>query len=157
MENTRSNELPIIKTLTKTQMEYLINKINEISERLFVVGNNGESILSSVLTEEDKYYFDNYCKKNNMVYDTPESLQKACEGYILSLKELQLITLTISFEPTVTSLQKIGKAIELTLGYPVLIDYKYKPGIIGGAEIEYKGKYFKFTLAELVNKVIIHK
>lgn len=65
-------------------------------------------------------------------------------------KETPDIKLTLAFDPTQETIQKVSKWVKMSVG-DVLIDYKVDRSIIGGAIVEYGGKIGDFSVKKLLS------
>ncbi len=65
-----------------------------------------------------------------------------------TLLGLPIVKLEIAFSPSEEFLQKISNWMEKNLGKKVILDVTVNPKIIGGAIIEYQGKWRDFSLVK---------
>lgn len=89
-------------------------------------------------------------------YQTPEK-----QVFFLHLLKKDLISLPkakieIAFEPVQSTLNKISEWFEKKLGKRVVLDIVINPKIVGGAKIEYNGKWRDFSLIKKIHEVKTH-
>lgn len=66
------------------------------------------------------------------------------------LKKLKEIQLTLAFEPTDATLEKIFLWVRENVGEGIILDINYSKTISGGAVIIHKGKYRDYSLKKLI-------
>jgi len=69
------------------------------------------------------------------------------------LKSLPKVKIEIAFEPEKETLEKISQWFKENLKKKVILDLKINPKIIGGAKIEYQGKWRDFSLAKKIKEM----
>ena len=75
-------------------------------------------------------------------------------GLLEALTGLDVVKLTLAFEPTSISIDKFwSKIVEIT-GRHVLLDIFYKPRILGGAHVSSGGEYKDFSLEKALDAEI---
>ncbi|MEK7526183.1 MAG: F0F1 ATP synthase subunit delta [Patescibacteria group bacterium] len=69
------------------------------------------------------------------------------------VQDLKTLDLTLSFEPTVETRQKIFTWVKTNMGEGVVINLKFDPTIIGGAQIAFNGKYVDLSLKKIIDTI----
>lgn len=75
-----------------------------------------------------------------------EKVLKSLKTAISKLKEVKL---TMSFEPSTTTVDKIYSWIRINLGPDHILDINTKPEILAGITISYKGRYRDYSVAKI--------
>jgi len=63
--------------------------------------------------------------------------------------DMEKVYLTLAFEPSIDTLDRISGLIRTFIGKPCLIDFSFDPRLIGGVEIIYKGEYRDFSFRRI--------
>jgi F0F1-type ATP synthase delta subunit len=74
------------------------------------------------------------------------------ENLKIKLDSLPLLKMTLAFSPTQSTIEKISQFLENKLGKKIILDISYNPEILGGAILEYRGKYLNLSLAKNFEK-----
>jgi len=140
--------------------EELIFYLEELSRAQQAVFKQGGVLLSEKLkgkiSEELKNFFERMEKKG-MLSKNPEqqySFLEKIKKYLLSLSEVKL---EIAFSPSNDFLKEISLWFEKELGQKVILDLTVNPKIVGGAIIEYQGKWRDYSIAKEIDKSIKDK
>ena len=95
--------------------------------------------------------------RSNVALIIKSSIEKAridrdkyLQGLKNELKKLKEIQLTLAFEPTDATLEKIFLWVRENVGKGIILDINYSKTISGGAVIINKGKYRDYSLKKLI-------
>jgi F0F1-type ATP synthase delta subunit len=95
--------------------------------------------------------------RSNVALIIKSSIEKAridrdkyLQGLKNELKKLKEIQLTLAFEPTDATLEKIFLWVRENVGKGIILDINYSKTISGGAVIIHKGKYRDYSLKKLI-------
>jgi len=69
-------------------------------------------------------------------------------------KKMQIVTLTIAFSPSYTTINTISALIKKKYGELTLIECGYAPSIIAGVTVVYDGKYYDFSVRKKFDQVM---
>ncbi len=141
----------IVNSLVKTKYDanLFLTEIDVLQRSLYKVG------------EED---FDHALEKSVRA-KTSYAIQKASMGAskeeVLKflknkINSLVFLKLTIAFEPTAEVIGRIHTWARQNVGEGVAIDFSVDKSILGGATIEYKGKFKSNTLAEKAEQYFLN-
>jgi F0F1-type ATP synthase delta subunit len=146
----------IIKTLTKSNLKLLLKKLEAIKAGIYKTSNSEElkNLIKEVFTQDENRNFVNFCGQNKYSIDLPKDIEKACAHYEEELRNLVPFTLTLAYYPSVNSIERIADYIEEVAGKPVLLEIITKPEIVGGAIIEFNGRFHRNTLDDIVDKTL---
>jgi len=96
-------------------------------------------------------------EKEKIISKVPEKNQIFFENLKKYLQNLPQIKMEIAFQPKREFLKEISSWVEKESKQKVVLDLIFNPEIIGGAIIEYQGRYFDFSLAKKVDELISKK
>lgn len=68
------------------------------------------------------------------------------------IESLKTLELTLGFEPTKETIQKIFAWVRTNLGEGIVVGTKYDPDIVGGVLISFNGKYADLSLKKAIDK-----
>lgn len=126
------------KIRTKEDIQKLINEIEVILQSLYQ-----KQGVESVLKAQVRAWVSQALEE-----DWKSAPNK--EEYLIRLKEvlngLKPLSLTISFEPTELSLEKLSYFVKQNLGGNIYLDINYDPRLLAGAIIVYQGRYLDMSL-----------
>ena len=95
--------------------------------------------------------------RSNVALIIKSSIEKAridrdkyLQGLKNELKKLKEIQLTLAFEPTDATLEKIFLWVRENVGKGIILDINYSKTLSGGAVIIHKGKYRDYSLKKLI-------
>ncbi len=95
--------------------------------------------------------------RSNVALIIKSSIEKAridrdkyLQGLKNELKKLKEIQLTLAFEPTDATLEKIFLWVRENVGKGIILDINYSKTISGGAVIIHKGRYRDYSLKKLI-------
>lgn len=72
-------------------------------------------------------------------------------NYLLSLPKIKL---TLAFQPNKEFLKQISEWLQKEVGQKIVLNIFVNPHIVGGAIIEYKGKYLNFSLIKEIQQFL---
>jgi len=72
-------------------------------------------------------------------------------NYLLSLPKIKL---TLAFQPNKEFLKQISEWLQKEVGQKIVLNIFVNPHIVGGAIIEYKGKYLNFSLIREIQQFL---
>jgi F0F1-type ATP synthase delta subunit len=147
---TYSDILRDIKTID--QARELGSEIDTLLNNLFKTKKGFEDILSLITAVGSQKIKDSLL--NNKI---DMSNQTATKDFLESLKheiqKLKEINLTLAFEPNQSTIDNLFTWISQNLGDGIVLQINVDKSILGGAIIEYKGKYEDLTLRKKLEEV----
>lgn len=85
-----------------------------------------------------------------------ESKEVGMERYLEDLKRslgtITILSASISFEPSLSFIEKISFWLKTNVSRDLVIDLLYNAHIIGGMQFSYKGKYLDLSLRKKISK-----
>lgn len=137
--NIYSSILDLIKT--KSDLDKLLAGVRMIKDSLYKVGSYEQALNKEIDAEIDA--------------KVVAMIQKATEGkdirnFLLELEKrlenFKFLKLTICFEPTPEQLANIMEWVNKNLAQGILLEINYDSSLVGGAIVEFEGKYGDFTI-----------
>ncbi len=134
-ETVKSSLLPI-DVKTKTELTFILKEVAELKTE--IGKSEAPRIRSGKLA-------DFLSKKENK--------RLALEELEKELKSVSVFGLRVAFSPPEKSIDKFKNWIERELKRPVVLDLTVDPGIIGGAVVEFDGKWGDFSLSKKMKEL----
>lgn len=79
-----------------------------------------------------------------------DDVQKIIENLTDALNSLTVVKITLAFRPTEKFINTLVTSLRKDFGDRIVLDISYDPAIIGGAVIEYKGKYIDNSIKHAI-------
>lgn len=105
------------------------------------------------LTNKNLYHFFLKLEKEGEIFLEPKNQFEFLERLKDFIKNLPLLKLEVAFLPSQKTIEKISEWIKKEVGKKVILDIYFNPTIVGGAILEYGGKYFDFSLGKEIDKI----
>lgn len=143
--------------ITKEDLIFFIDEINLAKEFIF---KEKEVTLSEKLKGKVSKIFESFLKeleREKIISADPEKNRiffDKLKNYLLAIPQIKI---EIAFEPSKTFINKIYSWLENNAREKIILDLIFNPAIGGGVIIEYKGRYFNFSLAKKVDELISKK
>ena len=74
-----------------------------------------------------------------------------------SLADLAVVKLTLAFEPSESTIDKIITFVRQTLSEKIILEVRFEPKILGGVILEFRGLYRDYTLKSRLDEVFKNK
>ena len=142
------------KIITKEDLIFFIEEVNILQSFIF---KNTRIPLSDRLNKKVEEDFKQYIKEledQNLLSGSPNQQLSFFEDLKDYLQKIPQLKLEIAFSPPRSFLLAIKKWFREKNGQEVILDITVNPEIVGGATIEYQGRYRDFSLLEKLNKSI---
>lgn len=141
--------------ITKEDLVYLLDDINQVQE---VVYQKDQKKLSQktkgLISERLRKIIKSQEPKKLSSRGQQEKFLTELKDY---LQEIPQIKITIAFSPSDSFLEEISQWLENEVGERVIIDLTVNHRIVGGAIIEYQGRYLNFALDQKIEQVTSHE
>ena len=145
------------KVFTKKEYIDLIAKYNDLLTKLYQTDGDVSYKFDLLLTEEEKSHFDQFTSEKKMEYGSPEKAKTAIMEYLKYLRHIDTINIILSYEPPLAHLYNLKSFFGSRLNKDIMIVHTVDESILGGAIIEYRGKYSDYSLKRTVDKVFESK
>lgn len=150
-----SDILSNIKTVDEANR--FASEIDTLLDALFKTqGNAFEKALNSISIPNKQTLKEAFLKDNVSFED-----KTMIKEYLIGLKErvqkLRVLKLSLGFAPSEDSIDKLFTWVLKNQGVGVILDIKEDKKIIGGAIIEFEGKYKDFSLKKKLEEVFASK
>lgn len=141
---------------TTTEAHLMVSKLKEA--KLLLTGKAGVDVVQMLGDKIDRD------TREGLIADQAESKQdwqSYLDGLINYLTRLPVLTLTLAIKPSDDLLARINQELSKVTGGQSLIDIKYESGVLGGAKMEFNGKYLDLSLdkrmSEFITKEMVTK
>lgn len=140
----------IVGLLVRTRFEanQLLAELDVLERALFKIGDGD---FNSTIQKSIRISTANALSKI-FATDSKEIALKTLRDHVNALKYLRL---TIAYEPTSESIEKIFIWIKQNIGPGIAMELTYDKTILGGAVIEYAGKIQSYTLKQKVDNYFL--
>ncbi len=146
--------MKITRSLSLGQYNNLLNSLYRLSNDLYSVDTNIDSKVNEYLTEEEKEIFDEVKSELGVGMLDVESVKKIIEEFEKSLRAMPQVTIQIAYEPTVHDVESVIAFFNSRLDYGLVVNMKINPEIVGGAVVEFNGKYNDYSIKGLIDEVL---
>lgn len=141
------------RILTKEELIVLFEEICLVQNCIFKDTNIP---LSEKLKGKTRKEFTDFLKKiekENSDFLNPNQQCAFFEDLKKNLKKIPQLKLEVAFEPSVEFLLKIKQWFYEKNRKEIILDFLVNPGIVGGAIIEYQGKYCNFSVGKEIDEL----
>ena len=119
------------KIYTRLEVDEVLSELNLLKVSLSKTDNSFDEAL------KNKVRLD--------LADTPKDVDQISQ-LIKQIESLKVVELALAIKPTQNFIEKILTFVETNFGSDIVLDLKFNPDLIAGAQIVYGGKYFDFSL-----------
>ena len=121
---------------TTDDRDQMIDDIDEFEKAQFLGGNRKDGLYKKINSENLKIL--------RQYADDPEALKKLRND----LLDLEIVRVTISYEPSVSTVDMVSSWARENLKRDVLVSFDIDKNIEGGAVISFRGKYANLTIKD---------
>ncbi len=136
--------------ITKSQASDFSLRLSNILDKMFENDFNLEKALIEEFGIEKKDKFIMQLHENKLSTNINDFLKTLPE----IVAKIPIITITIAFEPSQETLQSISQWFLINLKTQYILDLQIDRKIIGGAVINFNGKYKDYSIKPLFNEII---
>lgn len=140
---------------TKSQATDFSARLATLSEMIYKTNFQLESALMELFGIQKKEKFLSFLRENNVAIDNPSSLKDFFLKLQTTIAQLPVFSLTIAFEPSEATLQAISSWFLLNLKKQMLFEFTVDSSLIGGAVINYNGKFKDYSVKKPVEQLVI--
>ncbi len=119
------------KIYTRLEVDEVLSELNLLKVSLSKTDNSFDEAL------KNKVRLD--------LADTPKDVDQISQ-LIKQIESLKVVELALAIKPTQNFIEKILTFVETNFGPDIVLDLKFNPDLIAGAQVIYGGKYFDFSL-----------
>lgn len=146
---------PLLENVfTKEDILFLLAQISHLQKIVF----KKEGLLSEKAKEEisqNLYHLILEAEKRGKVSSNQKNQFDFLEELKKEFSQMPVLKMQIAFSPSQETIRKISKYLEKELGKKFILDIIVNPEIIGGAILEYQGKYLNLSLAKEFEKLFL--
>lgn len=150
-----SDILRQIKTIDQArslniEIDILIQDLFKIEDNFFEKALNSISAITSQMLR-DAFL------KENISFENKTMIKEYLIGLKEQLQNLKTIKLSVSFEPSLNSIDNIFSWVLKNQGTGIVLDIKTDKTILGGTTIEFEGRYKDFSLKKTLEEAFANK
>jgi F0F1-type ATP synthase delta subunit len=138
---------------TKEDLISLKQEISEIQKKIFSQSGLLSEKVKNIARRELLEFILEAESKGEIYFDPKEQFE-FLENLKRRLESLPVLKMVLAFSPPVGTIEKISQFLERELGKKIILDLSCNPEIIGGAILEYEGKYINLSLAKNLEKIL---
>jgi F0F1-type ATP synthase delta subunit len=142
------------KIITKEDLIFFLDQINLAEQFLFKERNIPlTEKLKGKVSEDFKNLIEKLENENVITGDVERSRKffEDLKNYLLKIPQIKI---EIAFKPSRMFIEKISLWLEKNFGEKIIVDLYFNPEIVGGAIVEYKGKYLNYSLEKKIDELI---
>lgn len=139
---------------TKSEANDFLSRLNTVTDKVFQTNFNLKHAFTEQfgISESDRLLA--LLQENNITIDSFDAVKKFLATIQESITALPILTLTVAFEPKEENLKALSEWFVINAKKQVLFDITVNPKLVAGATINFKGKYFDFTVRPTVERIM---
>lgn len=142
---------------TTEEIAILLDEISQAQKNVFK--ERGRTLIEKLkgkVSEEFEKFLEKL-ERENLIPRDSEGQFLFFEKFKKYLRGLPKIKLEIAFLPSDEFLNKISQWLKMQFNRKIILDLIFNPKIVGGAVIEFEGKYFDFSVSKEIDKIFEKK
>lgn len=132
--------------ITSTDVVKAKDKLESLEDSMFTSETEVESLLNKHLSPNEKDSLSLYCQEKKLSLKSKKELEVVIDNLKKDLQGLTEVLITFAYQPSVQSLSLFKNLLSEKTGNNVVLDINTDSSILGGAIIEYKGKFGDYSL-----------
>ena len=140
---------------TKAQSHDFSIRLANLSDKLYETGFDLEKALIDDLGLTKKEKFMSLLRNNNVNISSISDLRNFLDKLQEKIKNLPTLSLSLSFEPNEQTLELLDEWFTLNLKKQFIFDIAVNPKLIGGAAINFNGKYLDCSIKSKFDKILL--
>ncbi len=150
----KSNENIIAQEVrTRENRDLLLLELENISFEVFQKKSTSlEDYLSGTLRMSTAKLIRTLAKDEGISLDDKEGIANLLSTLKDKLLNLKVLTLTLAFEPTEKTIDKLYDEVSKRFGPEVILDFLKDRGVAAGAIVSYAGIYTDYSLRKIVRE-----
>ena len=133
---------------TVEDKDRLFSEIDLVSKAIYVEGELLK-VLDSQVSKTLRGYVGNETSQ--------EVISQKLSDLKKSLAEFSVVKLTLAYEPSESTIDKILAFLRQNLGEKTILEMQFEPKILGGVIFEFRGSYKDYTLKSRLDEVFKNK
>ena len=122
------------------------NKLTTLKSVIFNIGEDLEKTLDKIFSNQEKESFKEFFANNSLKLTNNSDSNLGIEKILEEIEKTPTAVLTLAYVPSVYSVKKISGLINESAKQPIILNINTNPRILGGALIEYQGKFEDYSL-----------
>lgn len=140
--------------LTKSETAEFAVGLSQISQQIFQAGFSLEQTLTYQFGVEKKDLLMEFFKERGVNWQDSSALNKFLSDLQEEVMKIPTVTLTVAFVPKADTAGMIADWIALNAGTAMILDFQVDRELIGGAMINFKGKFCDGSIKQKFVEVI---
>jgi F0F1-type ATP synthase delta subunit len=140
---------------TKAQANDFSIRLASLSDKLYETGFSLEKELINDLGLTKKEKFMSLLRDNNINTSTVSDLKAFFDKLQENIKNIPTLSLSLAFEPNEETLKLLDEWFTLNLKKQFIFDIAVNTKIIGGAAINFNGKYLDCSIKPKFDKILL--
>lgn len=137
----------LVKITTKEDQEKILSELDTLASSLYINNGNGfQDVLRSQVRSWVSEYLESLSK------NTIEEKSQTISDMKTRIQSMQTITLTIAFEPTFQTIERLSHYLKSVAGVHTLLRIIYDPTVIAGCRITTGSHYRDYSFSDQLNK-----
>jgi len=133
--------------LTTEDTVRIKNKLSALNRSIFDIGNDVDKTLDSIFSHEEKAGFKDFFSEQNLKITSTENIKLGIAKLLEEIENTPTAVLTLAYVPSTHSVRRISSFIAERTNQPTILRNNTNPKILGGALIEYQGKFADYSLS----------
>ncbi len=135
---------------TKAEADHFCTQVEALSESLYSKKTKIKEKIEGIFNADMNNLLLKKFKNSDIAITNAIAVQKFLTELKDEIKKVPIIHITLSFDPKQSTVERIYTWISFNLKKSIFIDIKLDHQIVGGAIIEFEGKYFDYTLKKII-------
>ena len=138
---------------TKGQATDFLTRLSALSEEVYHIDFSVERAAMKHLGVRKGELFLKLLKDHGVTLDSDKETKAFIDKIQSAIRELNILTITIAFEPDESTFQALSEWFLINLKKQFILEISVNPAIIAGAAINYKGTYLDCSIKQLFEKI----
>jgi len=131
---------------------FLLEKLAELEKAVFTTEKPFEKHVQDELSFSVSQALLVQAQQANVSFNSPESIKNFLSEQEAMVRALPIVGIRVAVPLSYDTVKSISKWFDSNLEKKVLVELKVDSGLLGGATIEWNGKYMDYSLKKLLNE-----
>ena len=154
--NSGNSKYSMVVDLVKTDRDRMqvVNELDFLIASLYVVHpDQMDSIIKTKVSVSLANVIRTLLETQNIQISDLQGIKNVLNGVLKLIKELNIIHATIALDPSEALIDALSEWVRDNIEPGLLLSFSIDRHILGGAILDYRGKYWDFSLNKKVNDV----
>ena len=130
----------------------LLEKLAKIEKAIFTTKKSFEEYVNEEFAFSVSQSLLLSAKEANVSFDSPESITQFLTRQQEAVRALPVVGIRVALPLSFDTVRSISKWFDINLEKKILVDVKIDPSLLGGAAIEWNGKYMDYSLKKILHE-----